>query len=61
MRRPRCVRRWNVLTAFALAVPLNSALLFVERTSYSQQDFPVEVLRMYYRGDRYSLYTELQG
>jgi len=47
--------------AEALSVPLYSALLFVERTSYSQQDLPVELLRIYYRGDRYSLYTELQG
>jgi GntR family transcriptional regulator len=47
--------------AEALSVPIGSALLCVERTSYSQQDLPVELLRMYYRGDRYSLYTELQG
>lgn len=47
--------------AEALAVPVGSALLFVERISFSQQDLPVELLRIYYRGDRYSLYTELQG
>jgi GntR family transcriptional regulator len=47
--------------AEALAVPVGTALLYVERTTYSQQDLPVEVLRIYYRGDRYSLYTELQG
>ena len=47
--------------AEALAVPLGSALLYVERISYSQQDLPVELRRMYYRGERYSLYTELQG
>jgi GntR family transcriptional regulator len=47
--------------AGALGVPLGSALLYVERVSFSQQDVPVELVRMYYRGDRYSLYTELQG
>jgi GntR family transcriptional regulator len=47
--------------AEALAVPVGSALLNVERTLYSQQDLPVGVQRLYYRGDRYSLYTELQG
>lgn len=47
--------------AEALAVPAGTALLFVERTSYSQMDLPVELVRMYYQGDRYSLYTELQG
>jgi GntR family transcriptional regulator len=47
--------------AEALSVPVGTALLFVERASYSQQDLPVELLRMYYVGDRYSLYTELQG
>ena len=47
--------------AEALGVPVGSALLYVERVSYSQQDLPVEVLRLYYRGDRYSLSTELQG
>jgi GntR family transcriptional regulator len=47
--------------AEALDVPLGSALLYVERTSYSQQDLPIELLRIYYRGDRYFLYTELQG
>jgi GntR family transcriptional regulator len=47
--------------AKALSVPLGAALLYVERTSYSQQDLPVELLRLYYRGERYFLYTELQG
>jgi GntR family transcriptional regulator len=45
----------------ALSVPVGSPLLLVERVSFSQQDLPVELVRMYYRGDRYSLYTELQG
>lgn len=47
--------------AKALSVSLASPLLYVQRLSFSQQDLPVELVRMYYRGDRYSLYTELQG
>ena len=39
--------------------PAKSALLYIERVSYSQQDVPVEFLRIYYRGDRYALYSEL--
>ena len=44
-----------------LSVPSRSALLYIERVSYSQHNMPVEFLRVYYRGDRYSLYSELQG
>ena len=44
-----------------LSIPPQSALLHIERVSYSQQNVPVEFLRIYYRGDRYSLYNELQG
>lgn len=44
-----------------LAIPSRSALLFIERVSYSQQNIPIEFLRVYYRADRYSLYSELQG
>ncbi len=44
-----------------LSVKPSAALLYIERVSYSQQNVPVEFLRIYYRGDRYSLYTELQG
>jgi GntR family transcriptional regulator len=44
-----------------LSIRPRSALLFIERVSYSQQDIPVELLRSYYRADRYSLYNELQG
>jgi len=44
-----------------LSVGRGAALLLIERVSYSQQDAPVEFLRIFYRGDRYSLYTELQG
>jgi GntR family transcriptional regulator len=44
-----------------LSVPPKSPLLFIERVSFSQQFIPVEFLRIYFRGDRYSLYNELQG
>jgi len=36
-----------------------SPLLLIERISFSEQDQPVEFLRIYYRGDRYSLYNDL--
>jgi GntR family transcriptional regulator len=42
-----------------LAIPYRSALLYIERVSYSQQNVPVEFLRITYRGDRYALYNEL--
>ncbi len=42
-----------------LSIQPRSALLYIERVSYSQQGTPVEFLRIYYRGDRYSLYNEL--
>ena len=44
-----------------LTISARSPLLFLERVSYSQQDQPVEFLRIYYRGDRYSLFNELNG
>lgn len=44
-----------------LTVRTNAALLFIERVSYSLQNIPVEFLRIYYRGDRYALHSELQG
>lgn len=44
-----------------LSIPRKAALLFIERVSVSQQNVPVEFLRIYYRADRYSLYNELQG
>ena len=44
-----------------LSIEPESALLFIERVSYSQDNVPVEFLRIYYRADRYSLYSELQG
>jgi GntR family transcriptional regulator len=44
-----------------LAIRPKSALLFIERVSYSQGGIPIEFLRIYYRADRYVLYNELQG
>jgi GntR family transcriptional regulator len=43
-----------------LKTPNPSALLFIERTSFNEYDTPVEFLRLYFRGDRYSLYNELK-
>lgn len=47
--------------AKTLSIKPRSALLFIERVSYSQENAPVEFLRIYYRADRYVLYNELQG
>jgi GntR family transcriptional regulator len=47
--------------ADTLEVKPNSAMLFVERVSFSQENVPVEFLRIYYRADRYVLHNELQG
>jgi GntR family transcriptional regulator len=47
--------------ATLLSLKPGAAILFIERVSYSQYDLPLEFLRIYYRGDRYELYNELQG
>jgi GntR family transcriptional regulator len=47
--------------AKTLEIKPNSALLFIERVSYSEESVPVEFLRIYYRADRYVLYNELQA
>ncbi len=47
--------------AASLHVRQRSALLQVERVTFSDRDIPVEYLRTYYRGDRYSLLGELRG
>jgi GntR family transcriptional regulator len=44
-----------------LAIKPRSALLHIERISYSQENIPIEFLHIHYRGDRYSLHSELQG
>lgn len=48
-------------TAILLGVKPKSALLYVERVSYDEQNSPGEFLRIMYRGDRYVLYNELSG
>lgn len=42
-----------------LEIKTRSALLAIERVSFSQESVPVEFLRLYHRGDRYTLYNEL--
>jgi GntR family transcriptional regulator len=44
-----------------LGLKANSALLYIERVSYSQKNLPMEFLRAYYRADRYTLHNELVG
>lgn len=44
-----------------LDVEQGAPLLYIERVSYSDYDVPVEHLRLYHRGDRYTLYNELRG
>ena len=44
-----------------LSVSPKSAVLFIERVSYTQQNIPVEFLRIHHRGDRYALYHELRA
>ena len=44
-----------------LTIKVGAPLLLIERVSYSQQDIPVEFLRISHRGDRYVLYNELRG
>ncbi|MBI9046592.1 MAG: GntR family transcriptional regulator [Anaerolineaceae bacterium] len=51
----------NTQIANLLTIPKQAPLLKIERISYFQQETPVERLRIYYRGDRYSLYNELKG
>ncbi|MBN1287624.1 MAG: GntR family transcriptional regulator [Anaerolineae bacterium] len=43
-----------------LGIPVNAALLAIERVSYSKENIPVEFIRFYHRGDRYLLYNELR-
>ena len=47
--------------AQALSVEIGTALLSIERVSYTDQDVPVEFLRIHHRGDRYTLYNELRS
>jgi GntR family transcriptional regulator len=47
-------------TARLLKISSPAALLFIERISFNEYELPVEFLRLYFRGDRYSLYNELR-
>jgi GntR family transcriptional regulator len=47
--------------AQALGVKPGAALLAIERVSFTPQGAPVEFLRIYHRGDRYSLSADLKG
>ena len=51
----------NAELAKLLTVKNKTALLSIERVSYSQDNLPIEYLQIFYRADRYILYTELQG
>lgn len=44
-----------------LKIRPGSPLLYFERVSYSQDDVPMEFLRIYYRADRYVIHNELVG
>ncbi|MCL6429580.1 MAG: GntR family transcriptional regulator [Anaerolineae bacterium] len=63
VRAKQVIRAINAPRALAaiLSVKPNAAVLFIERISFNQQDIPGEYLRLYHRGDRYSLYNELRG
>lgn len=45
--------------AEVLHVREGTPLMLMERTSWDQQDRPIETVRSYYRGDRYRFVTEL--
>ncbi len=47
-------------TAKLLRMKSPAPILFIERTSFNDYEVPVEFLRLYFRGDRYSLYNELR-
>ncbi len=65
IRIVRALQKIHAITASheiakELKIPSNSALLYIERTSFNQLDQPIEFLRLYFRGDRYSLYNEIR-
>ncbi len=63
LRARQVIRAINAPPALAvtLSVRPNVAVLFIERVSFSQQNVPVEFLRIYHRGDRYALHSDLRG
>jgi GntR family transcriptional regulator len=44
-----------------LQLDKTTALLYIERISFSQNNRPAEYLRLFNRGDRYLLYNDLRG
>ncbi len=48
-------------TSAALGIDLGAALLYIERISYTDGNAPIELLKMFHRGDRYTLYNELKA
>jgi len=44
-----------------LSVKPGAPLLYIERVTFSQDNIPMEYLRVYYRADRYALHNELVG
>jgi GntR family transcriptional regulator len=48
-------------TAHLLSIKVGAPLLFFERVTRSQEDVPVEFLRIFYRADRYILHNDLAG
>ena len=44
-----------------LCIKAGVPLLYFERVTFSQDDIPMEYLRIYYRADRYKLHNELVG
>ena len=47
--------------AHLLCIKAGAPLLYFERVTFSQDDIPMEYLRIYYRADRYVLHNELVG
>lgn len=62
-RASQIIRAISATAALAepLGVKRGAPVLALERTSFSDAGMPVEFLRIYYRGDRYALYSELTG
>ncbi len=62
LRANQVIRAINATRDMAnlLEVKNKAAILSIEQVTFSKMDVPVEFLRIFYRGDRYSLYNELQ-
>ena len=63
LRAKQVIRAINAPVEIAeqLEIKTHTALLYLERISYSQEEIPIEFLRIYHRGDRYSFYNDLRG